>query len=109
MVRGGIVERSARVYVRASMHPKPVPDAAYGLQSLGFRSELAPQRSHSSLDDVAALVVGVPDGAQDLLAAGHRAAARDQELHQRQFDRRERDPAAVDDQLARLSVQQLVV
>jgi hypothetical protein len=52
---------------------------------VGFSSELAAQRADGGLDDVAAFMVGLPDGAEDLLAAYHCASAGEQKLCQREL------------------------
>jgi len=108
----GWARRSRAILVtRSSRRPgssssKPVTHAAHGLEPVSFRSELAPQRADRSLDDVAAFVVGPPDGAEDLVAAGHCASTGEEELCQRELDPGQRYPPAVDDQLACLGVEE---
>ena len=92
--RGRVILNARRP---ASSRSKPVTHAAHGLEQVSLWSEFASQRADGSLDDVAAFVVGLPDGAEDLLAAGHCAGVGEEELCQRELDPGQRYPPAVDD------------
>ena len=83
------------------IRPEPVPDAANGLQGAGAVAELAPQAGDRDVDDVRAAGPFVaPDVAQERVARHGLPLAVDQVAHHVALELGERDPVAVEAQLA---------
>src|SRR5215207_7064614 len=91
---------------RALEAPQPVADPAHGLEGRRAVGQLAAQAGYGDLDDVgAARPLVAPDVAQERLARHGPALALAQVAQDLALELGQRDAAAVEHQLARVSVQ----